>query len=436
MMRKVEQMLAEKKLELDRLEIPPELETRLRSALENRIPKIRARNNWKVKLAAGCIALMLIGYNFDALAFYGMKLIGYDQVMNGDLKQLNELGRGQVIGKSYSFQNGVTFTLDGIMLDGNQLLAFYIVKDSNGHVDKVNIAPFMTIRGLFAEYSMQNAQGEMNKDRTEIKYIASFEAPLFFEKRLHLNFSLPEGGVSESGDIAFTLDRSKAMGYTLKKVLGQTVEVDETKIRFESIAASPTKTVVEGSIQNIVELAADQIKGERFRPNKLEVKLIANGEAVPQQGGGMSTDMKGITFHQDYDSLPANLETLQIELVSFAADHDVERQIKLQKGMPDRSVSILGQQITIKGLYESKGNTCVTVTTEESVVLTRVYLMIDGQRAALKETIAGQLEKKPDGTIIRTRTLLFSGTGRDLQLNIQRMMYQKAYNRVLYIPLD
>jgi hypothetical protein len=43
----------------------------------------------------------------------------------------------------------------------------------------------------------------------------------------------------------------------------------------------------------------------------------------------MSTGMKGITFHQKFDALPKDLKELKLELVSSAADHDVQKQVEL-----------------------------------------------------------------------------------------------------------
>ncbi len=75
----------------------------------------------------------------DTLAYYGKKLIGYDMVMNGTLQELNQLGKGQEIGEAYTFQNGVTLSLDGIMLDGNQLLAFYTLYDPRGTIGEIDL---------------------------------------------------------------------------------------------------------------------------------------------------------------------------------------------------------------------------------------------------------------------------------------------------------
>jgi len=194
--------------------------------------------------------------------------------------------------------------------------------------------------------------------------------------------------------------------------------------------------VVEGSIQNILDLAVDQIKGERMRPGHLEVNLIANGKAVARQGAGMSTDMNGITFNEDYDPLPPDLQKLQLELVSFVADHDVNRQAELEKDAQGQYVQVNGQDIEINEVYEADGNTYITITTLDGVTLSRVYVMIDGTQVELQETIADEYTKKADGTIYHTRTLCFQGTGKELQLNIQRIKYPTTVNRIIDIPVE
>ncbi len=116
-MREVEKMLNENKNDIDQIKVPKELEERLSSALNNHKPTKAKRKYVKVRIAVAFIAVLLIGYNIDTLAFYGKQLIGYDQVMNGTLKELNELGKGQMIDKSHTFEDGVIITLDGIMID-------------------------------------------------------------------------------------------------------------------------------------------------------------------------------------------------------------------------------------------------------------------------------------------------------------------------------
>ena len=436
-MENIENMLKERKKTLDKVEVPEELGARLSRALNGKRALKRRNNSWKIKVATVCLAVLLVGYNLNTLAFYGKKLLGYDRVMNGTLKQLNELGKGQLIGKSHTFQNGVSVTLDGIMLDESQLLAFYTVHDPRGQVDSVNLQPIMQLNGLFGSYMAEGGQGEINEENTEIKWLMGFEPPFFLERTLHFKFGLIDDNTLEEGAISFKLDRTKAMGRTLKKTIDQTFELEQTKIKFESILASPTRTVIYGSIQNILEVARDQLRGERLRMNHLTVSLIANNnEVISQQGGGMSTDMRGITFEQSFDALPEDLQSLHIKLESMSVDRDVNEKVNLNKVETKREIEILGQEIEIDRVYESNDSTFVTITSDESTVLTRVYLMIDGNEVELQNTVTENLDKLPDGRIRHTRTLHFPGKGDNLALHIERITFTELYNITFEVPVN
>lgn len=426
-------LLYQQKDNIDQLEIPAELEWRLHSALQKQANLSRPRKR-TFTAAAAIILILLIGYQSDTLAYYGKKIAGYDQVMNGTLQQLNQLGKGQKIGKTYTFRNGTSLTLDAVMFDDNQLLAFYTQKNTQGNVDNSDILSIDSLSGIFGRYFMKSGYGNINEEKSGINMIASFDPPFFLEKKLTLHFTQP--GNTESGEIVFTLDRNQAMGHSLKKNLNQTVKVDETGIRFDSITASPTTTVVKGTIQGILELAADQIKGERFMPNNLVLALIANGKELTPQGGEMGTDMKGSTFRFSMDPLPPDLKQLQIKLISFGADHEVNQEIQLQHGLPNQTTQLLGQTIEINKVDEVNGETLVTISTEKSTLLTRVYLLADDKKVELKKTTSDQDDKRPDGTIIHTRTLHFPGTGGDLRLEIQRLAYVKTYNQLVDIPVN
>ena len=433
-MNEIEDILKAKKSHLDQIQVPEELEGRLRSALNKKAQFPRANRLKSYATAVVILVAMLLSFNYDVIAFYSKQLLGYDQVMNASLKQLSDLGKGQSIGKSVSFANGVSLTVDYIMLDENQLLLFYTVNDPSGHVDEDNISPIMSLKAFWGEYHFQNSQGTMNEEKTEMKYISSFEPPMLFEKNLTLKFSLRQQAV----EISFTLNRNTAMGHTLKKTLNKTIVVDNTSITIESILASPTKTVINGSIQSIFELAKAQLNGEQFRPADLTLKLIANGKEVQIQGGGTSSGMKGRTFYSDYDPLPQDLENLQLELVRFVAEHDVNQQFRLNKPSDGekQSLNILGQMVEITRIETSQGETHITISSEESLILSRVYLMMDGKKVSLEQTIMDKYDKLHDGRSIHTRTLRFLGTGDELALDVQRMTYSKSNHEMLEIPID
>lgn len=433
-MKKMEELLGEQKLNMDVLEVPEELEGHLRTALKNRKPSSNKKKYRNTQIAAAILALMIIGYHFDTVAFYGRKFIGYDQIMSENLKQLNELGKGQAVDKSYTFKNGIEVTLDGIMLDDNQLIALYTLSNLNrGGKDLEDVHMDMWMEGQHGRYYMHSSIGMpiSNGNKSEVRYVAKFERPKFLEKNLVVNFRVNEENKTESAEIPFELDRKKAMGHTLKRTLNKRVKVEETTIKFESIVASPTVTVIKGSIRSIIDLALDQITGKRFRPTALEVRLIVNGREMQQQGSGMTTDMKGMTFQIEYDPLPENIKDLKIQLVRFEADYDVDQRVQISPHLLQSSVTILGQKVDINKIDESKGDTYITITTEESVVLTEVYLIIEGEKVQLEETILSQYDKKPDGKIYHTRTLHFKGTGKNLELEVKKIKYSKEYKQIL-----
>jgi hypothetical protein len=308
--------------------------------------------------------------------------------------------------------------------------------DLKGNVDKLNIEPIVSIEGKEGQYYMKSSIGVPNDTKTEMKYRAEFQKPNLTEKELKWSFILVEGNKIEAGNIAFILDKKKAMGYILKKNINQSIKTDETKIRFKSITASPTTTCIKGTIQNIFELAVDEIFGGGFRPSGLDLKLIVNGKEIEEQGGSMSTNMDGITFSKEYDALPSDIKTLQIKLVSFEVDHRVNEKVELKKNEENKTIEILGEKIEINKVYESKGETYVTITTKEGVVLSKVYIIIEGKKVELCETISSEKNKNVDGTMSHTRTLCFKGTGTELELEIKGLKYNKVYNRVIDIDVD
>ncbi len=433
MMNKIEIILRNRKDDLANIEVPSELEGRLRKALDNKIV-VKRRKFIGLRIVAVSLIILLLGYNFDTLAFYGKKIMGYDDIMNGTLKELNELGQGQIIDKSYTFKNGITIILDGIMIDDNQLLAYYTIQAPKGNVNE--IVTRVKLEGLIGEYTLQSGQGEMNDEETIMKNIQSIDPPYFFEKTLHFKFQLLEDGKAERGEIKFKLDRDKAMGHILKKNINKSIQIGKTKIHFDSILASPTRTSIKGSIQSIIELVKDEINSERLRPNELELKLIANGKEIPSQSSGMRTGIKGITFEKNYGPLPKNLKSLKLKLVSFSSDHDVNKMVDLKKDSLNQSYYINGQEIVVNKIYEQNERTLINITTEKSVLLSEVCLLIDNKVVELNRTIENKYEKLMDGKILHTRTLEFSGVGKSYKLDIRRITYTEKYNKIIEIPIE
>lgn len=436
-MDKIEKILLDNKLEIDKIEVPEELETCLHKALKNQPSPLKVRKYLGIKAAIILISIVITGYQYNTLAYYTKKMVGYDEIMSDSLKNLNELGKGQSIEKTYTFKNGVGVTLDGVMLDDTNFIAFYTVKDPSGSVDKSEFNPMGPIRGKKEVYLPRSSVGNINDEKTEAKYIVKCEIPAGSDKELTFNFGINGDNNSiDNGGISIVLDRSKAMGHLLKRNLNEKVNSGRNKIYLDSITASPTSTVVKGHIQNLLELALDQINKNRVRPISVNTKLIANGKEVEWQGSGMSTDMKGINFYAEYDALPVPLTELKLRVESFRSDYDTQVQAKLNKDIKNKSIQILDNNVEINKVYEAAGDTYVTITTEKDVVLTKVFCIMDDRKVELENTVLNGESINVDGISSYERTLHFKGSGDKLEFQVQRITCDKNLNKDIVIPVN
>jgi len=184
-MKSMEEQFKIKKEQLENLQVPEELEERLSNALKSQ----KRGNNFFIrhKRAASFIIILLMFsiYNFDALAYYGRKIMGYDKVIYGSLRDLNELGEGQQIGKSYTFKDGTQVILDGVFLDENKLVVMYRIKAESQ--DKANSFYPVEFNGFFYN-ECGSGRGEYNADKKEIAWILEFDPPNILSR--YLTFSL------------------------------------------------------------------------------------------------------------------------------------------------------------------------------------------------------------------------------------------------------
>ncbi|MTI54902.1 DUF4179 domain-containing protein [Geosporobacter ferrireducens] len=428
-MRDLEELLRQRQKDLENLEAPPILEERLRGALS-----AKKRKNNRGLVAVLLICLFLVSYNFDTLAFYGKRILGFEELMWGTLKDLNELGEGQPVNESYTFGNGVTITLDGIMVDDNQLLAFYTIKDPSGKVDQVR-SYTVEYRGIFGKYTMRSGQGILNEDNTEFKNIDSFEPPKAFEKTLKFYFPLKYGDTYEEGMIEIKLDRRKAMGFMIKDKIRQTITVDGTHIHFDTITATPTQTVITGSVGSRFDLVKEAISGERTRVQVL-TELYADGKKIEQTGSGMSTTLERITFDVIFDALPKGVKKLEIKLAELTKTKDIHTVVVLKDGMETEKLEIEGQEVLVKEVRTEGSSTYVTIDTREDIIFRKIYLEADGKEIPLEKMMEEKLEKLVTGEIRRERVLHFKGNGENMKLLFKRICYTQAYNKRIEISVQ
>ena len=67
-------------------------------------------------------------------------------------------------------------------------------------------------------------------------------------------------------DIPFTLDRNKAMGHSIKQSLNKSITIQNQEIKFKSILATNTQTIIKGSLASILDIILEDFIGESIRP--------------------------------------------------------------------------------------------------------------------------------------------------------------------------
>lgn len=82
-MAEIEDMLRKQGEKFNQIEPPSEMEERLHLALENSSMRKRSGKMWSLRVAVLIMILFLFGSQIDSFAYYGKKLLGYDQIMTG-----------------------------------------------------------------------------------------------------------------------------------------------------------------------------------------------------------------------------------------------------------------------------------------------------------------------------------------------------------------
>lgn len=426
-MSNIEKQLEEEKKRIDEMKAPPEFEIRLRKALDTTSRKpVRISTRWKTIVATLLLAL-LVGYNLNGLAYYGKKNLGFDELITGTLKDLNEAGMGQSIGKTYQLENGVELTIDGLMSDSNQMIIYYTLSDPNGIVDSLSyIFNPSKITGFFTDSTYEGGNGIINESENQFKGIMEFEPPSAFSKKLTLHFWQQfENGQMKDGEITFPYDPNKAMKAEIKQSINQTVEVDKGSIEFDSIEASPMVTVIKGTL--------DVENFDRLHQAFDEVALIANGKEVMLKGRNIRTSPLGTKFELTFDALPQPLDSLELDIKKFVGYQPLNETIILKN---NQKVDLAGEKLEINSVEIASNGVEIIILTKESVLLDEVYIESNNEKIELQATKNQTLEKLQDGTIMKKRTLVFDTTKQPEKLIIGGLHYMKPYNIKVDIPVE
>ncbi len=427
-MDETEKALNRKREEINLITAPEELESRLRNALygKKRIP-------FSKLLAVAMIAVFLFAYSFDALAYYGRQFIGYENVLEGSLKRLNEEGRGQKIGKNCTFSNGIEFTLDGIMFDDNELVVFYKLKSTKDKLDSRYLMPNFKLRGLNPlGYSPQSGQGVLSDDFSSGVFIQTFESPKFFEKWMKLDIWFIINGQMEKKSISFTLDRGKAMKRTIKADINKKVQIDDIEVTFDSISASAMSTVVNGRIRPLTKEAEEELNALKAHDfvelPRLAFDIVSDkGTAVSFLGGSQGDVMGKVSFSNRGDALPQEFNSLQIANIRI----ETLKLMDVQTDIDADTVNLpLGDDMVIKKVLVDQDETSIVVSSRGVPVM---GLFIDGKQA---EAInPGEFDREPEADRPVERIFRYKGSGEKMKLAVKYIRYSRYTDQTVDIPV-
>lgn len=423
-MKKIEEVLSEEKRRIADMTPPQDFEARMRSALDAKPSRQSKRKNPYIMMAAaGVLCFMLISYNYNAFAFYGKKIFGYEEIMSGTMKDLNEKGMGQVIDKKKRLMDGTELSIDGIMTDANQLVMYYTLSNPQGIEDLLSyVFDPDKITGFLTNAHGGGGMAKVNDAGTEIKGTLYFDSVSPFAKKLTLHFF--QGQDYQKGSISFAYDPNKAMQTQIKQSIKETVKVDKGTVTFKTITATPTSTVIEGKM--------DVDNFDRIHFGFEGVKLIANGKSIDNMGYGVESAFNGSKFDLSFDGLPDELHSLELAFNEFVGYEKLEEQIPIAE---DTHHDLEGNDLWIKRIAATERGIEITIETDENLLLDGVSVQSGDKVTPIKTTIDQTLDKKGD-RIISERTMVFETKSMPEYLLIKGIHYVKKYNQKIEIPVD
>ncbi|CAM3883674.1 DUF4179 domain-containing protein [Mesobacillus thioparans] len=421
-MKEIEEVLSEEKKRVDAVKAPAGFEARLRGALDEKINRKPRRTYPYFKLAAvAVIFFMLAGYNYNAFAYYGKKLFGFDDVISGTMKDLNEKGMGQVVDQRTTLFDGTELVIDGIMTDENQLVMYYTLSNPQGLEDTLSdlFSPGK-ITGFLTNAHVESGVAKLNDEGTELKGTGHFEPVNPFARKLTLHFD--QGPENKEVQITFPYEPNKAMQTQIKQSIKKTVAVDNGTLTFKTITATPTTTVIKGTM--------DVPAFDRIHYGFTGVELMANGRFMDQLGSGVETSMSGSKFELRFDALPEKLESLELVVKDFIGYKKLDEQIPLAEGR----FSLGGNELWIQDISVTERGVEVTFATDSNLLLDGVKIESGNKQTELKTTINQTEEKQEDGRILNKRTMVFDTKSEPEYLLIEGIHYVKQYNKKVDIP--
>ena len=413
-MTELEKRFTEEKERLDEVKAPDELEDRLRMALE-KVPerKRKAAPKWVAAVVA-LLFLSIVGYNYNAFAYYGKTLLGFEDIMTGTLSDLNEAGMGQSIDATVMLHDGSQLQLEGMYSDKSQFVLYYTFTNPGG-VDLDPPYSFRSITGVLTNSFAVSGTWSLNDEETKLTGMQTFDAVSPFAKNLtlHLFEEVEEGQAMKEHEVSFPFNPNEAMQTEWKQSIKKTVQVDQGMIRFDAITATPSRTTITG------KLKVDNY--DRYTGAFDGVELLADGKPIDNQGAGVSSSWNGSTFDLHFDALPEGVKDLKLVVSTFVGYMDVDATVPLVD-LNEDPVLIHEKELFVRQVEETEKGIQVTIATADDVMLEGVSIQA-GERSVPLKTLLRQ-DHVDD---YKERILLFESDEMPDALHIKGMHYKKSY---------
>ncbi|MEK3735189.1 DUF4179 domain-containing protein [Paenibacillus sp. FSL M8-0334] len=435
-MRTIEKKLQAHKQSFLSVQAPPELEGRLRHALEN-VPVKRRRSKALPWVASAAAALMLIAgiYQYPAFAYYGAKLLDRNALTSLSFSEVEEHGYGQSVNKSKTFDDGTAITVNGVIADDNAFIMYYSIDLPQGTVFDPDDRSFRynvdALQGFLTDSDPKEGSGTFSPDGSQYKGIYKFEPVSPFSRTLTATFSRWEDSEKRiTYPISFQFEANKAMKSIIKQKLSISVPVDLGTVHFDFITASPSSTIVRGYYDL-------EIDGHPRFTGK--TKLFVNGTEVKSWGmrsiRHAETELPG--FELDYDVLPTDqLESLELVLTNFQGYQQVEKPISLASPS-DQSIRIGDEKLWIRSVTETDGGYDIVIASKQFTILDKDQLSIQAGGSIVP--VSSISNSRPwdlnNGNILWEQTYSFNTTDKPEQLLLPGFYYIKTYDHKVSIPV-
>lgn len=350
----IEERLQAHKQNLNSVQAPSELESRLRIALEHVPTKKRKLNKTMIWLASSAAALLLIvgTYQYPAFAYYGGRLLNQMELNSLSFAEMEEQGYGQTINKSKTLLDGSIITINGVIADDNGLSLYYTIDRKTGTIydEKGSYRYFLDkIQGFLTNSKARGGGGSfISKDKTHYEGVYKFDPVSPFSRTLTVTFiEWLDNGKRATYPIEFKYEPNKAMKSIIKEDISKFVSVDQGKVYYDSITASPTSTIVKGHYE------MDKMDNDGFPRFQGETKLYVNGSEVKPRGSRGYAENEKLGFELEFDVLPTDkIEKIELVLENFPGYQRVEEPISLASPS-DKSITIGNEKIWIRSVTKT-----------------------------------------------------------------------------------